>query len=232
MSRKTYHHLKVGDFVVAERCVLAEDKVGVKVVEQLWRGEIVESDPKAKTLKMTTAYSGGRIASISKQSGWEWGKDVGDEGGCWRIAPAYALKKGEEAPAGSRFSWVPARDLYFVYPGQPLVIATFITYLYASPEMAAVPSKSRIAQNPQSWCAAEGNVEIPGAGGQATKAVEALMRFRKHGSIDEVIKELHEQWERTVGPRSGNHESAFDLGQKRAEALEPKLREALKIWLL
>ena len=110
---------------------------------------------------------------------------------------------------------------FFVYPGQPLVSAACIVQLYRKVEDAA-------EKTAHGYSEAEGNRGVPGAGGQASKAVQALMGFRSHGSIDQVIKDLHTGWRHTVHP--GNFDDAFDPGQAKAEELEPELREALKAW--
>jgi hypothetical protein len=232
MARKTYHHLVVGSFVVAERIELADN--GLKVVKQYTRARVVENDPKAKTLKLNVSWKEKDVASISKQSGWEWGNDAGDENGCWRIAPAHARTKGSQVHKGDSMPDLPttltiARN-FDVYPGQPLVSAACIMREYHNPETAALPCISH-AGEVLSWYAAEGNGNIPGAGGQTTRAVDALLRFRQHGSIDQVIWELHEGWKQTVGPGTGNHESKFEEGQKKAQELEPQLRKALPDWL-
>jgi hypothetical protein len=108
------------------------------------------------------------------------------------------------------------------YPGQPLVSAACIVQLYESPEAAA-------ERSPHGWFVAEGNANIPGAGGQATKAVIALLNYREHGSIDQVIEELHDGWRRTVHP--GNFHDRLEPGMEKAKAIEPKLRKVLEVWL-
>ena len=110
---------------------------------------------------------------------------------------------------------------FFEYPGQPLVSAAYIVAIYDSPEEAG-------GKTEYGFCEAEGNNQIPGAGNQATKAVEALMGYRKHGSVDQVVKDLHSWWRRSVFP--GNHPETYEPGQKKAEALEPELREKLTAW--
>jgi len=116
---------------------------------------------------------------------------------------------------------------YHVYPGQPLVSAAFIVQLFDSPEQAAQECIDRYGKG-MGFCRAEGEAEIPGAGGQATKAVGCLLAYREHGSIDQVIEDLHAQWRRTVFP--GNFGDRYEPGMERAKTIEPALREALAEW--
>lgn len=116
---------------------------------------------------------------------------------------------------------------HFVYPGQPLVLAWHILTLYPSPEAAAEPAIDQRG-NPFGWSVAESNPTIPGAGGQVTKALDALLRYREHGRLDRVIRDLHDAWRRTIS--ASNHPEAFHPGQDAAEQLEPQLREQLPAW--
>jgi hypothetical protein len=230
MSRKTFHYLEVGDYVVIER-IVAKKGTEIEVVEQFTRAMVMESLPDAKTLKLTVDFKC-TTASISKQSGWVWGKDAADEGGCWRIAPALARSKGSQVHLSDSITpdlptTVTLERHHFLYPGQPLVLAACVLREYHNPESAAIP---RVYEDGKvtPWCHAESNAKIPGAGNQTTYAVDALMRYRKHGSIDEVINELHAAWKRTC---PSDKPDAFVTGQKLAEKLEPDLRKALAGWL-
>lgn len=118
---------------------------------------------------------------------------------------------------------------YNVYPTQEIVSAAHILLEYDSPEEANLDALTFDGES-HGFRSAEGNSNIPGAGGQATKAVEALLRFRDHGSIDQVIEDLHASWKRTVGPGTGNHENAYEPGMEKAKLLEPAFRKALAAW--
>jgi hypothetical protein len=109
---------------------------------------------------------------------------------------------------------------FFEYPGQPLVSAAYIVAIYDSPEEAGATGRH--------FKAAEENGQIPGAGNQATQAVKTLMGYRQHGSVDQVLKDLHSGWRRSVFP--GNFPEAYESGQRKAKALEPELREKLTAW--
>lgn len=117
--------------------------------------------------------------------------------------------------------WELRRD-YDVYPTPPLISAACIVQLFPNLEAAA-------ARTEHGWCAAEGAHDVPGAGGQATKAVRAMERYRDHGDVDLVLVELHEGWRRTVHP--GNFEDRYEPGNEKAEAIEPLLRPVLEAWL-
>lgn len=108
---------------------------------------------------------------------------------------------------------------YFEYPGQPLVLAACILQAFHSPEEAA-------SRNTHGDPQAEASSLIPGAGGQPSQALEALLRLRTHQDVDRALRELHEGWRRTVGP--DNFPEAFQPGQEKAGRLEPALRAALQ----
>lgn len=209
MSRKTYHHLNVGDFVVVER--IEWEAHDIKVVDQYTYAEVKHVG--AKRVKITVDCRDA-VCSFSRQGGQEWGSSLDG----WRIAPAHARVKGATPkpytpPKGLPFNATLHKD-YEEYPGQPLVCAAAIVSAFPSPEAAAVRSVGRDG-TPHNFCTAEGSSEIPGAGGQASKAAFALLRFRQHGSIDKVIADLHQGWRDTVG--GGNYDEAFEPGQKKAE---------------
>lgn len=110
---------------------------------------------------------------------------------------------------------------YNVYPTQPLVCAAVIIRVFDTPEAAnELTERGR--------CEAESNSYIPGASNQPTKAVNALMDYRNHRSINQVIEDLHDGWRQTI--TSSNHPDQFEPGQKKAEQLEPEFREDLKRW--
>lgn len=222
MARKSYHHLTEGTFVVLEQVVWDPAERDLKVANQFTYAKIVRVGVQRMII---TVDHQGTECSFSRQGGQQWGMDD------WRIAPAHAQKKGVEPKP-----YVPPKALpsqyvllaeYEEYPGQPLVCAAAIVKTFPFPEAAAVRCTS-LDGTPHSFCAAEGHSEIPGAGGQASKAAFALLRYRQHGSIDKVIAELHEGWRNTVG--GGNFDEAYEPGQKKAEALEPMLRTALAEW--
>lgn len=224
MARKTYHHLNVGDYVVVERVVWDGQSNDLTVTEQFTRGKVIEVG--VKQVKITLDWKG-TTGSFSRQGGQEWG--CGLDG--WRIAPAHARVKGAAPKPYTPPKALPTRLREFAeYPGQPLVSAAYIVATFRSPEEAALPSIDRDGRE-HGWCVAEGTSEIPGAGGQATKAVAVLLAYRKHGSIDKVIETLHEGWERTCGFGTGNHEHAYEPGMEKARKLEPMLRQALAEWL-
>lgn len=108
---------------------------------------------------------------------------------------------------------------YFEYPGQPLVLAACILQAFHSPEEAA-------SKNTRGDSQAEASSLIPGAGGQPSKALEALLRLRAHQDAARALRELHEGWRRTVG--SDNFPEAFQPGQEKAERLEPALCAVLQ----
>lgn len=224
MARKTYHHLNVGDFVVVERVEWDGSSHDLTVKEQYTYAEVKHVG--AKQVKITVDWKGTEC-SFSRQGGQEWGSSLDG----WRIAPAFAQPKGVQpkpyVPPKGLPSNATLRTDYEEYPGQPLVCAAAIVSAFPSPEAAAVRCVGRDG-TPLNFCTAEGSSEVPGAGGQASKAAFALMAYRKHGSIDKVIAELHDGWRNTVG--GGNHDKAFEPGQQKAEALEPMLRAALAAW--
>jgi len=115
------------------------------------------------------------------------------------------------------------RQDYFTYPGQALVAAACIVQTYRKVEDAAERTR-------HGFCEAEGNSAIPGAGGVATNAVSALMGYRRHGDIDQVIHDLHDDWDRLTGPGTGNYEEVHEEGQRRAVELERRLRVDLTQW--
>lgn len=224
MARKTYHHLALDTYVVVERIEWDSAANDIKVVDQYTYAHVVHVG--AKQVQIIVDWKG-TMCSFSRQGGQEWGCSLDG----WRISPAYAQSKDGPPktytpPKGLPSNAVLRRD-YEEYPCQPLVCAAAIVSAFASPELAAVRCVSRDG-TPQEFCAAEGHSEIPGAGGQASKAALALLRFRQHHSIDTVIAELHQGWRNTVG--GGNFDKAFEPGQKKAEALEPALRVALAAW--
>lgn len=224
MGRKTYHHLNVGDFVVVERIEWDSDVHDIKVVDAFTYAEVKHVG--AKQVKITVDWKGTEC-SFSRQGGQEWGSSLDG----WRIAPAYARVKGATPKAYVPPKGLPSNAMlrtdYEEYPGQPLVCAAAIVSAFPSPEAAAVRCVGRDG-TPLNFCTAEGHSEVPGAGGQASKAAFALLRYRQHGSIDKVIEELHQSWRDTVG--GGNFDKAFEPGQKKAESLEPALRSALAAW--
>lgn len=110
------------------------------------------------------------------------------------------------------------RQDYFQYPGQPLVLAAWVLQMYPDIRQAAI-------RNGRGDMAAEASSDIPGAGGQVTKAVEILLAFDDHRDVDRAIQELHAAWRRSVG--GGNHDDVFQPGQEKAERLEPMLQAHL-----
>lgn len=120
------------------------------------------------------------------------------------------------------------RSDYSVYPGQPLVCAAAIVTLFDSLEEAEAPSFDREGKR-LGWCKAESS-ESPGAGGQNTKAITALQRYRDHRDMDLLMKELHEGWGNTVLHQEP-YAPRYDDGMEKSRALEPALREALATWL-
>lgn len=226
MARKTYHHLAEGDYVVVERVEWDGSSHDLTVLEQFTHGKVTHVG--AKQVKIVVDWKG-TVASFSRQGGQEWGSSLDG----WRIAPAHAQPKGAKPKPYVPPKVLPSKlDIhlkYHEYPGQPLVSAASIVAVFPSVEAAAVPSLDSQGK-PHGWCEAESCGDVHGAGGQAGKAVDALMKYRLHGSIDKVIAELHADWFQTVRPGSGNHEQRFEPGQKKAEALEPMLRAALAAW--
>jgi len=115
-----------------------------------------------------------------------------------------------------------ATDEYFVYPGQPLVIAGDIVEVFDSLTEAAELTE-------HGFCKAEGHRDVSGAGSHPTAAISAMKGFREHGSIDQVISDLHTAWRVRVG--CGNFDDRFEEGQRKAKEFEPILRERLETWL-
>lgn len=108
---------------------------------------------------------------------------------------------------------------YFEYPGQPLVLAACILLAFPSIEDAA-------RTTPRGHSSAEASILVPGAGGQPSKALVVLLRFKQDRDVDEAIRTLHADWRRSVSP--SNFPQAFEPGQKKAERLEPVLRAVLE----
>jgi hypothetical protein len=107
MARKTFHHLGVGSRVFVQHVVWEDE--GLREVAT-FTGRVTENKPSAKCVRVdvldcyrimatpdaTTwtvlGQAGVRTeATLSKQTGLEWGSSV-DEG-CWRIHPAHAQTK-------------------------------------------------------------------------------------------------------------------------------------------
>jgi hypothetical protein len=108
MARKTFHHLSV-DSTVPVQHVVWDGKSEALTVVATFQGRVVENKPSSTRLRVdvldcqrfdavgATQYTvqssrGTRVeASISKQTGMEWGSEI--EWGCWRIDPAHAKTK-------------------------------------------------------------------------------------------------------------------------------------------
>lgn len=110
---------------------------------------------------------------------------------------------------------------YFEYPGQPLVLAACILLAFPTIEVAA-----RKAPSGSGYSSAEASCLVPGAGGQPSKALDVLLQFEQDRDVEKAIQALHDGWRRSVS--SSNFPEAFELGQKKAEQLEPALRAALE----
>lgn len=228
MARKTYHHLRMGDHVVVE--TMSWDPGEGECIEEQVTGKVTWVGK--SRVKVLHLVQGGRFtseSSFSMQGGQEWGSSAGIS---WvRLSPAHARKKGAPLKPYESPACLPSADeitqAYEVYPGQPLVSAACIVAVFASPEEAFLPHVSTDGTTP-GWYEAESRREIPGAGGQASMAVDILLGYRKHKSIDRVITELHEGWNRTVNP--SNFPDRYEPGMVKARALEPLLREALAEW--
>lgn len=115
MARKTFHHLPVGTMVPVQHVVWQKHRdpadqfreVEGLVVIATFVGRVVENKPSSTRLRVDVldcvrndtvqrivqSSPGTRVeATISKQTGMEWGSQI--EWGCWRIDPAHAMTKG------------------------------------------------------------------------------------------------------------------------------------------
>lgn len=224
----TYHHLSPGDCVVLEYVTWDAQKGRTVVVDQYTRGHVTrvgEAD-----LSISVSYQLDAVKEFSRTSGVQL--DGSNDSKHIRISRAHAQSQGVPQKPYKPPSDLPslsALNKFSVYPTQPLVSAAMIIACYPSPEAATVPRCGTRTWEHHSWYAAEGDARISGAGGQASKAIDALLKYRQHGSIDMVISDLHNAWRRTIS--DSNYPEAFIPGQEKANELEPVLRKVLVQWL-
>lgn len=105
-----------------------------------------------------------------------------------------------------------------VYPGQPIVCAAALTYLFPNLEAAA-------ALSDHGWSAAEGS-RSPGAGGQNRKAIDCLRRYQTHGDFGKLLFDLEREWIWTVRhqePYKDRQEEGITKGRELVAYLEEVL---------
>ena len=107
-----------------------------------------------------------------------------------------------------------------VYPGNPLVIATYIMMRFSSLDEAVAPTGSGFA-------AALADCAIPGSGCHVNAAIETLKRGKGGRSIDAMIEFASVYW--THG-RAGGHENNVAAGEDQAKRFEALFRSQAAAW--
>lgn len=107
-----------------------------------------------------------------------------------------------------------------IYPGHPLVIALHIMQTYPSYDAANAPTED-------GWCAAVGDIRIPGAGDHVTAAMQVLGMRRGGASVDQMIEAARGYW---LGARAGGHRDRIAPGQEQAEQLTEQFKAAASNW--
>jgi hypothetical protein len=108
---------------------------------------------------------------------------------------------------------------YNVYPTQAIVSAYAIILSFDTLEEAAKDTG-------RGYCAAEGCADVPGAGGIASRVIDALRHYKEsikrnqYVALMQLIAELQHQWISLCGPKSGNFEKNFLEGLTKAVELE------------
>lgn len=111
-----------------------------------------------------------------------------------------------------------------VYPGHPLVLALYAMREYPSARAALAPTE-------HGWPALVGNSAIPGAGDGAHAAARLLRQMWENRVPHQTAHQVaHGMWTGMVGPRSGNHEDAYEPGVKQAEELHDLFVETARNW--
>jgi len=107
-----------------------------------------------------------------------------------------------------------------VYPGHPLVIATYIMTRFKSIDEAIAPTG-------RGFAAALADSAIPGSGCHVNAAIETLKRGRGGQSIDAMIEFANTYW--THG-RAGGHEKNVAAGEDQAKRFEGLFRDRAAAW--
>lgn len=137
--------------------------------------------------------------------------------------------------AAKQFAEPYALRNYFVYPGQPLVIAVQIMEHYKTASAAFAITKYQ-------WPHAVGNSQISGAGDTVRLALDLLAFYRDNRLKSEpeglhqqlvkaTVERAHMLWNSTTGAQTGNHVKANRPGLIAALALEDRFRQLLASWV-
>jgi hypothetical protein len=118
------------------------------------------------------------------------------------------------------------RQKHDVYPTQAIVSAYAILKAFNTLEEAKKDTG-------KGWCAAEGCTEVPGAGGVASRVIDAFLNYKedrkrdKYVALTHLLAELHYQWIHLTGPGSGNFEKNFMEGLTKGLQLEREFMSLL-----
>lgn len=104
-----------------------------------------------------------------------------------------------------------------VFPGHPLVIATFIVRTF--PSILDADERTEFG-----WCQAQSDERIPGAGDQVAVAMQCLRLGRGGASVDEIVAHARNAWLRG---EAGGHRDQVAAGVAQADAVEAAFRSSI-----